>query len=103
MESNARQTFWRKFALNSSDDEEYACVCVCFAGSQHISPRPRDYFERIYLDGRFPSTAYVTTCRVPARNKTERRKTSDRQRAQETRENGGREGRAGVGREARDV
>lgn len=64
-------------------------VCVCFAGSQHISPRPRDYFERIYLDGRFPSTAYVTTCRVPARNKTERRKTSDRQRAQETRENGG--------------
>lgn len=28
MESNARQTFWRKFALNSSDDEEYACVCV---------------------------------------------------------------------------
>lgn len=73
------------------------CVCVCFAGSQHISPRPRDYFERIYLDGRFPSTAYVTTCRVPARNKTERRKTSDRQRAQETRENGG--GRAGVGRE----
>lgn len=66
------------------------CVCVRarFAGSQHISPRPRDYFERIYLDGRFPSAAYVTTCRVPARNKTERRKTSDRQRAQETRENG---------------